>query len=459
MNSRRRDFLSAATFAAAALAAEPFESLSRRAKLRAEQFQGVGYGPLRPTKDETTGHDLLLLPEGFRYVSFGWTGDLLDDGSPTPGAHDGMAALSQDGSLITLVRNHEVGEPGPSMADASLTYDPQAGGGCTRLVFDGAQRKLVSATAVLGGTHRNCAGGPTPWGTWLSCEETVDDAHGSAEGKPLPFEKDHGYIFEVPSNGAVQPTPLRDMGRFVHEAVAVDPATGIVYETEDQHTAGFYRFLPKTPGKLEDGGHLQMMKAEGRTDLRQGATANESISVRWVDIVEPGRHHSPGTNDGLGVFTQGKIRDATTFARLEGCYHGGGKIYFVSTSGGDARLGQIWEYDPKNELLRLVFESPSSHILDYPDNVTMSPRGGLVLCEDGDQRAERLCGLTLDGQLFPLAQNNMVLAGQKNGFTGDFRTQEWCGTTFSPDGQWLFANLQTPGLTVAITGPWNAGPL
>jgi secreted PhoX family phosphatase len=447
------------SLAAAALAAEPFDALRRRSQLAAAETRGSGYGPLRPTRDEATGLELIRLPEGFRYVSFGWTGDPLEGGAPTPSAHDGMAAIAQSGDLVTVIRNHEVSEPGPSISPVAHTYDAQAAGGCTRLIFDSAAGRLVSAGAAIGGTHRNCAGGPTPWGTWLTCEETVDDAHGTFEGKPLPFEKDHGFIFEVPADGNSPAVPLKAMGRFVHEAVAVDPATGIVYETEDHETAGFYRFLPSVPGKLAEGGRLQMMRVERRDDTRRGMQADQSLAVSWVDIDDPLRHHTPGTNDASGVFGQGKPRGGTTFARLEGCWFGGGKVFFVSTSGGNAQAGQIWEYHPAAERLRLVFESPSASVLDYPDNITVSPRGALVLCEDGDRKAERLCGVTLDGQLFPLAENNLVLRGEKNGFRGDFTKQEWCGATFSPDGRWLFANLQTPGLTVAITGPWESGPL
>lgn len=460
MSGTRRQFLRSGMALGAAVAASPFDALRQRCQVQASETRSVGYGPLRPTPDETTGLELIKLPEGFRYVTFGWTGDELACGKPTPSFHDGMAAIRQEGNLITLIRNHEVNRPAPSIAAADATYDPQAGGGCTRLVFDTERRALVSASAVLGGTHKNCAGGPTPWGTWLSCEETIDDAGGVSEkGEPLPFEQDHGYIFEVPADGTASAKPLRDMGRFVHEAIAIDPASGIVYETEDQAQAGFYRFLPKTPGTLADGGRLQMMKLTGRPDVQRQVSPNAIFDVEWVDIEDPLRPHSPLGPDGLGVYAQGKMQGATTFSRLEGCWFGGGKVYIASTSGGDAGLGQIWEYNPRTEQMRLLFESPDSHVLDYPDNITVSPRGALVLCEDGKHRAERLCGLTLDGQIFPLAENHVVLHGEKQPFEGDFTEEEWCGATFSPDGRWLFANIQKPGLTVAITGPWEAGPL
>lgn len=459
MSHDRRDFLRQGALAAATLTAAPFDAFRRRAELRAEETRSVGYGELRPVRDEATGLELLKLPEGFRYCTFSWTGDPLDDGTPTPDYHDGMAVVAQEGNIVTLIRNHEVFKPGHSIASAERTYDPQAGGGCTRLLFDVKEKKLVSSIGAIGGTQRNCAGGPTPWGSWLTCEETVDAAHGMFDGKRLPFEKDHGFIFEVPASGEGRPIPLSAMGRFVHEAVAVDPATGIVYETEDQQTAGFYRFVPNVPGKLADGGKLQMLKVEGKADVRTRMTPDATMACSWVDILDPLRPHAGSGINSLGVYQQGKDQGATTFARLEGCWYGGGKIYFVSTSGGDKGHGQIFEYDPKEERLRLVFESTDPQVLDYPDNITVSPRGGLVLCEDGDRRVERLCGLTVDGQIFPLAANNVVLNGERNGFSGDFTKQEWCGACFSPDGEWLFANIQTPGLTVAITGPWERGLL
>ena len=459
MSYHRRELLRLGVSAVAALSFEPFDAFRRRAELRASETRSSGYGPLRPVRDEATGLELIMLPEGFRYTSFGWTGDPIEKGRVTPPQHDGMAAVSQEGDIVTLIRNHEVSEPSSSIADEGRTYDKEAGGGCTRILFDVKQAKLLSTSTLLGGTQKNCAGGLTPWGTWLTCEETVDAAHGMFEGKRLPFEKDHGYIFEVPPTGDVIPEPLTAMGRFVHEAIAIDPATGIVYETEDRDTAGFYRFLPDVPGQLARGGKLQMMKVVGRPDVRTNLKADAPLSVSWVDIDDPLRAHSENKSDAAGVFQQGKKSGATTFARLEGCWYGAGKIFFVSTSGGDKRLGQIFEYDPKAERLRLIFESHDSRLLEYPDNITFSPRGGLVLCEDGDKKVERLCGLTVDGQLFHFAENHVRLNGEKNGFYGDFTKQEWCGACFSPDGTWLFANIQTPGFTVAITGPWERGIL
>ncbi len=249
------------------------------------------------------------------------------------------------------------------------------------------------------------------------------------------------------------------MGRFVHEALAIDPATGMIYETEDRGTAGFYRFTPNQYGKLAAGGRLQMMKVFGADDLRGGFEPGRTFDVAWVEIDEPTLAHSTSGNDALGVQMQGRRQGAAIFARLEGCWYGEGSIYVVSTSGGAAKSGQVWQYIPGEEKLRLIFESPGADVLDSPDNITVSPRGGILLCEDGDIVPHRLHGLTPDGGLFTLASNNIVLKGEVHDIKGDFRAQEWAGATFSPDGNWLFVNIQKPGVTFAITGPWEAGVL
>ena len=203
-----------------------------------------------------------------------------------------------------------------------------------------------------------------------------------------------------------------------------------------------------------------MMKVVGTADLSGRVKDGSTFDVKWVNIDHPTRAHSPGTKDTQGVYSQGKQQGGTTFARLEGCWAGDERIYFDSTSGGKAGKGQIWEYEPGEEKLRLLFESPGGNVLDKPDNLCVSPRGvGLVLCEDGGAVPQRIHGLTIYGNLFTLAENNVKLNGEKHGIKGDFRGREWAGATFSPDGKWLFANIQTPGITFAITGPWSDGPL
>ncbi len=459
----RRDFLRrSARAAGAALLAPSLAGLVSRSRgvlpdaadapaFRRAGLGDGGYGPLRPAGPELT------LPEGFSYTVLSFNGKPMSDGTPTPGAFDGMAAFALPNGNIRLIRNHENRDrPAQAMVkgDPAKAYDPRAGGGTTslevRIGADGTP-ELVRDFVSLNGTIINCAGGPTPWGSWLSCEESVD---GRAEG----WSEDHGYIFEVPASAEseVTPVPLKAMGRFVHEAVAVDPDTGIVYETEDRQIAGFYRFIPVTPGRLIDGGRLQMLAVEGRANLD---TADDQqvglvLPAIWVDIDNP--DPSMGWSETAAVFAQGFTKGGARFARLEGCWYGDRSIYFHSTNGGDAKVGQVWRYRPtsadRGELV-LVFESPSRDVLEYPDNVTVSPRGGIVICEDGAGE-QHLRGLTPEGAIFDLAKNVL-------------NTTEFAGACFSPDGRILFVNIMgstvdagtAEGRTLAIRGPWERGAL
>ena len=447
----RRRFLTDAAAAAGATLAAPLEALARRAHT-GDREPVSGLGPLSPTRDEVTGLALLDLPPGFRYRSLAWTGDAMESGTRTPGAPDGMAAFAGDDGVVYLIRNHELSS-GAAFAP-TLAYDGAAGGGTTTLTIS-ADGNLLGARASLAGTVRNCAGGPTPWRSWLTCEESVLGPATPGGG----LEKPHGYVFDVPVDGTPTRLPLTAMGRFVHEAVAVDPRSGIVYETEDARRAGLYRFTPKTPGRLADGGRLQMLAVRGRPrlDLRTAQPAGVRYGVYWVDIAEPDRaHETQAAADGGGVFVQGYAAGAAIFARLEGAWYADGRVFVTSTDGGHARMGQLWALDIDRQELRLVFESPGAEVLNMPDNVTVSPRGGLVLCEDGTANP-CVHGLTPDGRLFRLARNAVRLAGERNGIAGDFTSSEFAGATFSPDGRWLFVNVQTPGITFAITGPWEEG--
>jgi secreted PhoX family phosphatase len=249
------------------------------------------------------------------------------------------------------------------------------------------------------------------------------------------------------------------MGRFVHEAVMVDPATGVVYETEDARPSGFYRFVPNVPGKLGEGGDLFMLKVRGRPnlDLARVAMVGTMWDVEWVRIADP-------TAASRSPYKQGAAAGGARFRRLEGCWWSGRSGYFVCTDGGPAGEGQVFEYTPAGETLRLIYVSPTGLSVDNPDNMTVSPRGGLLLCEDaaGDWVVgERLVGLTLEGNTFTFAQNSVRLPRRYNQrvAAADYHRREFAGACYSPDGRWLFVNVQVPGITFAITGPWGAGPL
>lgn len=402
------------------------------------------YGVPAPSPAANTGETLLALPPGFQYTVFGRTGDTMSDMRPTPGSHDGMAAF-QVGAELRLVRNHEVRAVGSPLVSGT-SYDNQATGGTTTLVVDPVTRALQRSFVSLSGTSTNCAGGPTPWGSWITCEETT-------AGPLTGFDEPHGFCFEVQAaaDGPVTPVPLTAMGRFVHEAVAVDPVTGIVYLTEDRNAAGLYRFIPDTPGNLAAGGQLQMLAIANQTgyDTRTGQTRLSVLPVSWVDIADPNPPNAESTASAVNA--QGLALGAATFGRLEGAWFGNGRLYVNATSGGDAGLGQVWEYQPASTggSLRLLYESPSIDVLLQPDNLCVSPRGrGLVICEDGTG-VRHLRGLTTDGRIFEFARNAVP----------GFEDREFAGATFSPDGQTLFVNIQAPGLTFAIWGDWARGAL
>ena len=464
----RRSFLrSSTTLLGAAAFASPFESFAARLQAGERPRTHQDFGKLVPVKDKTTGLPLMQLPEGFEYLTFGWENDQLTEGGITPSKHDGMAVIASDEDTVTLCRNHEVDGSGQAFGGSDIAYDPQGPAGCTNLLFDTKKGELLKSWSSISGTSRNCAGGPTPWGTWLTCEETLHQPGDKDDkGQPFSFEKTHGWIFEVPATKAESPHPLTAMGRFVHEAIAIDPTSGIVYETEDKSAAGFYRFIPNSPKHLAEGGKLQMMKLRDVADSRTGWRENDLFDVSWVDIENPERAHSraktkDGKPDGSGVFLQGKKLGGSTFGGLEGCWFLEGRIFFTAKSGGNIQKGQVWEYVIAEEKLRLVYQSRGISDLNMPDNIVTSPRGGLVVCEDGEgTEPMRLQCLTRDGQLCVFGINNIDLTQTpRSGFNKKYFNGEWAGATFSPDGRWLFVNHQTPGITFAITGPWKDGLL
>jgi uncharacterized protein len=413
-----------------------------------------GYGPLFPTKSNNTAETLLALPKGFQYTVIGKTGAMMSDGRPTPRAHDGMAAFEVNNQL-RLVRNHEVNNQTgmPGIAIGPDPYDPLAGGGTTTLVIDPKTREVVKDFVSLSGTLVNCCGGPTPWKSWITCEETLlgKDQLKNERGQNLGgFTQHHGYCFEVPAaaDKTVAPVPLKAMGRFQHEAVAVDPRTGIVYLTEDRVTAGFYRFIPRKRGELAAGGRLQMLAVKNQPNFIASKQQQTGVAhpVTWVDIADP---DPPEAGlDTLAVYKQGIAAGGATFVRLEGCLYGNRRIYFTSTSGGDKRLGQVWEYVPAGKdrgFLTLLFQPADPTVLNMPDNICLTSGGNLAICEDnGVTNFIRV--LNPKGQLYDLA---------KNIFEG-FETREFAGVSFSPDFKTLFFNIQVPGVTLAVWGPWQS---
>lgn len=452
----RRHFLLSAGFAGAGSFA--IDSLLRRSELinalTENSIRPPRLGALAPTPSVNTKETVLAVPPDFQYTVLGRTGKLMSDGHLTPGAHDGMAAFQVKGQL-RLVRNHEVNIP-VGRAGAAVTntaYDPMAAAGTTTLVINPLTREIVKDFISLNGTLINCAGGPTPWNSWISCEETVlglrkfkNDQNQDRGG----FSKPHGYCFEVSalSDGPVDPVPLKAMGRFVHEALAVDPKTGIVYLTEDMTACGFYRFIPKQRGKLIRGGQLQMLaiKDQPKLDARKAQKERQRLAVRWVDIRNP---DPPEVDfDSLAVFKQGLAAGGTIFSRLEGCHYGSDKVFFTSTDGGDRKLGQVWEYSPgtgsDGGTLTLLLEPTDAAVLNMPDNLCETRLGGLMICED-NEASIRLQILTQAGEVVPFAKN--VMPG--------YQTREFAGVTFSPDGKTLFVNIQEPGVTLAIWGPFD----
>jgi secreted PhoX family phosphatase len=450
------------------------------------------YGLIAPVNDLTTGLPLLQLPPGFTYKSFGWRGDVMTNGKPCPAGHDGMGVVVARkvgrSSELVLVRNHEVGATAAAnFLDAPGVYDSGAasassankfGGGTTNLLFrDG---NWVSMTPSLGGTQTNCAGGITPWGTWLTCEEVSSDAI-SVTGKK------HGYVFEVaPDPAQTTGQPIIGMGRFGHEAAAIDPVTGNVYMTEDSSgKSGFYRYVPDVkngyPGSLAMGGVLQMAKVTGTVNANLATAAvDATYALEWVTIANPDQNRGNATGpagititSAAGPFVQGWTQGALRMNRGEGIWFAMGKMFVMDTSGGAVQRGTIWELDLATQVLRCIYSSPSQLVGNMGDNLTVSPRNAILVCEDASTAAtdsfgfgQRLMGITNAGDAYIFAKNNVVLsAAQLNAsnklasLQGDHRGNEFAGACFDPTGRYLFVNIQTPGITFAISGPWANGPL
>ena len=475
----RREFLRETLAATGAAAIIPglhgLNLVASNGRVNAPRGNG-GYGALAPVADLRDGVERIALPEGFQYRSFSPAGEIMDDNNRVPLAHDGMGVFNMPNGKFRLVRNHE-DRNGPNNGSAAIdanAYDNRAGAGCTTLEINPFTRELERHFLSQNGSIVNCAGGVTPWQSWITCEETN-------AGVSSGWAKQHGYCFDVPAaaDSTVPAVAIPSMGRFSHEAIAVDPATWIVYETEDNgNSSGFYRFIPNTRGVLADGGRLEMLAVVGAPGYSTitNQVRGTALQTAWVPIANP---DPPGTSS-TAVFNQGLALGGARFARLEGCWAGNGAIYFDATSGGNAGRGQVWEFRPDGDggTLTLIFESPGADVLDSPDNLVVSPQNAILLCEDGGGD-QYMRGVTLDGGIFDFGLN----------LQNDF---EWAGATFAvADPSWndvrirgknpplgshndritLFVNRQgntsgpnppsvgNEGLTFAIWGPWEDGAL
>jgi secreted PhoX family phosphatase len=459
---KRRDFL-AVTGTALGLGFTGLHRVVHGNSLR-RLIEPNTYGSLK-----TDPSGVIDLPEGFRYQVFSTQGQEMNDGLLVPGLHDGMATFPADDGCCLLIRNHEIGTSlAPRFGafgwqnerldkvDATRLYDSGTGsngpslGGTTSILFDLKSGAPRAHWLSLGGTGLNCAGGPTPWHSWISCEEWTQRAD-------LRHARDHGYAFEVPATtdiGLSEPRPLTAMGRFNREAIAVDPATGIVYQTEDRQDGAFYRFIPTVPGALDQGGRLQALAIsdERRFDTRNwnnDGTDNmllgSTLSVSWVDLDVA---ESPEDDLRYRSHDAGCAR----FARGEGIWMGNGQLHFVCTTGGVDQNGQVFSYVPSPHegtareseapgRLTLFIQPSLGSLVTNADNLTIAPSGDLFLCEDGSG-SNGMARVTPDGIVERFAENRM-------------NNSELAGACFSPDGSTLFVNIQRPGLSIAINGPWH----
>jgi uncharacterized protein len=391
----RRELIVSGALAAGALAGSP--RLLREALAAPARAGASPYGPLGPP--DANG---LMLPPGFSSREIA-RGRSRVAGYPWPIFPDGQATFATGDGGWVLVTNSE------SLAVTG------AGTSAIRLRPDGG---IAAAYRILGGTNANCAGGPTPWGTWLSCEE-----HAS------------GLVWECDPAGRLPALARPALGVFNHEAAAVEPAGRQLYLTEDEGDGGFYRFTPTAyPNLLEGLLEVAVVAADG--------------SVSWREVPNP-------TPSPLETPTRQQVPEMTRFNGGEGIWHDGGVLYF--TTKGDKRL---WAYDARTGMLEVVFDhalAPDSS-LDAVDNVTVSAAGEIFVCEDGGNMEIGL--ITPERQVSPFLR----FTGPAHPVSGQYKS-EVCGVVFDPSGTRMYCTSQrahpmtssAPGPGAVPTAPVRSG--
>jgi uncharacterized protein len=458
----RRTFVKGSAAASGGLVlGGPISAMAAR-RANGGNARAPGYGELVPTPEEDTGKVFLELPRGFKYRLISTQADRMSDGNLTPGIFDGMDAFRGPRGTTILIRNHENRSRDleiPVVVPNSKRYDPDMNvrGGNTKLVVS-RDRQVMGHFAVLRGTHTNCAGGGTPWDTWITCEEIFN--YGAVEDNDVPGTGvPHGFAFEVPADAQrpVDPQPILSAGRFSHEAV--EWVWGILYETEDREDAALYRFIPDRPPRehgdlASNGGVLEALAVSGQPNF-DANTANpgDRYDVEWVMIDEP----NPLTDT---VRAEAQSKGAAIFDRTEGAWEGSGRLYFDCTTGGEAQLGQLWQYTPHGRgggVLELIYESTSIDDLEGPDNVVVVPHTGDVFLQEDASADQFIRGVNRRGEIYDFAHTVL-------------NRTEFCGGCFSPDGRTFFVNqqgdrahvgedpaLETAALTYAIWGPFGRG--
>ncbi|WOP17706.1 alkaline phosphatase PhoX [Raineyella sp. LH-20] len=423
----------------------------------------------------TDPNGLLDLPRGFSYKVVSKVGDIMPgDGRRLPDRFDGAAVFAGADKSLVMVRNHEqydapttAGIAAQDSADPEFVYDAgarlvngtsiyAANGGTSTVTLD-KQGATVDEYVSLAGTYSNCAGGATPWHTWLSCEETESPKIGQNGAT-----KAHGYVFEVDpfdKDNNKNPFPLKALGRFPHEAAVVDPRTLEVYLTEDASGPFglFYKAILVSPkaqyGGLRGDGDLYAMNCflngTQQPTLHPFSKVGTVLDVEWVKIPDP---------DATTTSTRKQLANdqVTRSQKIEGAWFGNGKAHFVVSFADGFHEGQVWAYDPMTSTLELEVYYPTvvagggaeDSVPDRPDGITGSPFGGLIISEDSNG-GQNVLAVAEDGSTSLLARNRRdIIKPTAEGIS------EITGVTFSPDGKTLFFAFQEPGITFAVSGPF-----